>query len=111
MAYLEIYQADTRTLPLHFTDDNDVPINVSGFLVRGVAKQFYTDSNADAIINKVVTGAAPEAITGLVYFPITTGDSNHCPSDYLLDFIVTDLSSGRSTYATDGLRILPSTYV
>ncbi len=110
MALIEIYRADTKTLALQFADSAGISLNVSGYLVRGVAKQFYTDDNSVAIINTIVTGLAPDAITGLVYFPLTTGDTNHCPGDYLFDFFVQDLSSGRSTYATDGLRIVPTTY-
>ncbi len=107
---IQIYRGDSLTLSLQFADDGGVPLNVSGYLVRGVAKSTYTQALSDAIINKVVTGVAPQAITGLIYFPITTGESTQCAGDYLLDFQLQDMSSGRSTYPTDGLRILPTTY-
>jgi hypothetical protein len=110
MALLEVYRCDTKTLMLNFASSDGTPMNVSGFEVRGVAKNSYTQSNAEAIFNKAVTGIDAAAVTGLVYFPLTTGDTNQCPGDYLLDFCITDLSSGRSTYATEGLRIVPTTY-
>lgn len=106
MALIQVYQSDSKTLYLQFADDGGTPLNVSGFLVRGVARANYVSSG---IIDKTVTGAAPAALTGLVLFPLTTGDTNQCPNDYLLFFRVSDLSSGSSTYPTDGLRILPTT--
>lgn len=108
---ISVYQGDTTTLALQFATNDGTPINVSGFAIWGVAKQKYTQSNTDAIICKAVTGIDANAVTGLVYFPLTTGDTAHCPADYLFDFRVYDLNSGSSTYPTDGLRILPTTYI
>lgn len=107
MSLISAYQRDSKTLVLQFTQDDLVsPLNVSGFLVRGVARLNYV---ADPIIDTTVTGVAPYAVTGTVFFPLTTGDTNQCAGDYLFDFRLTDLSSGSSTYPTDGLRILPTT--
>lgn len=111
MALLEIFAGDSKLIMLQFADSNGIPMNVSGFEVRGVSKRSYVDTNAEAIINKAITGIDANAVTGLVYFPITTGDSTQCPGNYLLDFFLTDLSSGRSTYPTDGLSIFPTTYI
>lgn len=108
MALIEVYQGDSKLLYLQFADDGGTPMNVSGFLVRGVAKRNYTDTGT--VVNTIVTGVVPAAVTGLVLFPLTSGDTNQCPGDYLFSFQVTDLSSGRSTWPTDGLSILPSLY-
>lgn len=81
---------------------------MSGFLVRGVAKRSYTDTGY--ALNVLTTGVAPAAVTGLVLFPLATGDTNICPGNYIFDFLTTDLSSGRSTWPTEGLSILPSIY-
>lgn len=107
MALVTVYQGDTKTLVLKFYQDDLVtPINVSGFAVRGVARLNYS---SDTIIDTTVTGVAPYAVTGTVFFPLTTGDTTQCPNDYAFDFRVYDLSSGSSTFPTDGLRILPTT--
>jgi len=109
MALLTIYAGDSSTVSLQFADDAGNPTNISGFEVRGVAKQYYTDTSG--IFNKTVTGIDANAVTGLVYFPLTSGDTNQCATNYLLDFFIKDLSGNRSTYQTDGLSILPTTYV
>src|SRR5690242_1825356 len=106
MALITVYQGDSKTLVLTFLQDDLVtPVNVSGFLVRGVARANY---GADPIIDTTVTGVAPYAVTGTVFFPLTTGDTNHCIQDYVFGFAITDLSTGVSSYPTDGLRILPN---
>lgn len=108
MALIQVYQRDSKTLVLQFyqQDDTTTPLNVSGFLVRGVARPNYA---SDPIIDKTVTGVSPYAVTGTVFFPLTTGDTNQCAADYVFDFRVYDFSSGSSTFPTDGLRILPTT--
>lgn len=107
MALIETYQGDSKTLILQFCQEDLItPMNVSGYLVRGVARLSYT---SDTIIDTTVTGVSPYAITGTIFFPLTVSDTSHCPSDYLFDFRVYDLSSGSSTFPTDGLRILPTT--
>jgi hypothetical protein len=110
MATIDVFQGCTRTLALSFTNEGDgSPLNVSGFLVQFVAKQSYSQALAQAIVNTTVTGVAPEAITGLIYLPITTGDTSHCVGDYFANFKVTDLMSGVSPFSVDGYRILPTT--
>lgn len=111
MALLEVFQGNAKTFPLNFTDDGGNPMNVSGWFIRFTAKVSYSQSNAQAIIDSVVTGVSPEALTGLVYFPLTSGDTAQCPGDYLADFTVTNLSGAPTTFPTEGLRILPTTYV
>lgn len=110
MALIEIYAGYPKTVPLQFsTYPEGSPINVSGVEIRGVAKRNYSDSNSQAIINKVVTGIDGNAVTGLVYFPFTSGDTTQCAGNYLLDFFAT-LSGTPSPFHTDGLSIIPTTY-
>ena len=107
MSTIDIYQGDSRTLSLYFCDDNGVPTNMSGNLVNFVAKRSYTECNANALINKIVTGDA-SSVSGIMYIPLTTGDTSICVGSYLAGFRVIDLSTGVSTFDTDGLNILPS---
>lgn len=80
---------------------------MSGSLVYYTAKRSYTESNANAIINNVITGDAG-AISGQMTMFLSTGDTSHCPGDYFAGWTVVDLSTGVSTFDSDGLRILPS---
>lgn len=107
MSLLQIYAGDIPTLSLNFADNNGNPLNVSGYEVRMVAKAMYSDPTG--IINAVVTGIDANAVTGLVYFPMTTGETVQCAGDYLCNFYV-GISGNRSTYPTDGLRILANLY-
>jgi len=108
MALISVYAGDSITLSLQFADAGGTPLNVSGYAILGVAKQSYSDPS---IFNKTVTGLDANAVTGLVYFPLTSGDTTQCPGQYLFDFRVYDLNSGSSTYPTDGLSILPTTCI
>ena len=108
MAYLEVYQGNSRTIDLSFTDDNGIPINVSGAILYYTVKRNYSESNANAIINKVVTGNNAAAVTGFMTMTLTTGDTSQCVGDFLAGFTFIDTSTGVSTFDTDGLRILAS---
>lgn len=106
MALIEIYQGDARTLALNFTYADGTPINVSGYSIFLGVKQTYTDG---LLIFAGATGTAPDAVTGLINLPLTSAQTNQCPGDYLADFALYDLQTGKTTVPTDGLRILPTT--
>lgn len=109
MATLQIYQGNSRTIGLAFTaDDGVTPVNISGCLIYYTAKRSYTESNADAVINKVVTGDGTIGLTGQAYMTLTTGDTSICVGQYLAGWTFVDLSTAVSTFDSDGLDILPS---
>lgn len=108
MAYLEVYQGNSRIIDLSFTEDNGTPINVSGAVVYYTVKRTYSESNTNAIINKVITGNNAAAVTGFMTMTLTPTDTSQCVGDFLAGFTFIDTSSGVSTFDTDGLRILAS---
>lgn len=106
MAMIDVEQGFPKTLILSFTYEDGTPLNVSGWGVFLAASQTY---GQPPLIYVGTTGAAP-AVTGLVYLPFTSGDTNHCVGDYSADLKTVDLNGVESPYHTDGLRILPTTF-
>lgn len=107
MATIDVHYGDTRTLYLGFTYENGAPLNVSGWGVFLAASQSYVGA---PLIYVGTTGANAMAVTGLVYMSLTTDDTTHCPGLYNCDLRTVDLTGNVSTYQTDGLNILPTTF-
>lgn len=108
MSLISVYQGDAKTLILSFTYEDGTPLNVSGWGVFLAAGQSYV---GPPLIYIGTTGVAPMAITGLVYLPLTSGNTNRCAGDYNCDIRTFDLTGNPSTYRTEGLRILPTTFM
>ena len=105
---LTAYQGNSITIPLLFTNDDGSVFNASGCAVRFVMKRSYSETGT--LVNNIVTGGAT-ATGGAIYMPLSSGDTNQCPGDYLASFLLYDTQTGVSTFSTDGFKILPSLYI
>jgi len=102
---LEIYRRDNKRFDLTFVTDSGTPFNLSGYSLYYTAQQNYTD--AVALFTIIQTGH-DLPVSGFTHIDVSTGDSNQCPGDYLALFRLIDASGKRSTFETEGLKILPS---
>ena len=53
------YRGDTKSIPLSFTDQNDLPIDFTNAVIEFVMKKRISDSNADAVIRKEMLIVTP----------------------------------------------------
>jgi len=110
MDYIQVYRGDTLRINLSFTNSDGTPYILSGCTLYYTVKRNYSDSDADAIISKTVTGFdAPES--GLAAIDLTSTDTSQCCQDYFAGFTLTGgtgIFAFNQTFNTDGLRILPS---
>lgn len=112
MAYVTVYQGNTKTLSVNLTNDDGTPFNGSGYALYFTAKQNYSDPNY--LFNVGITGVGlnlNDAVTGLFNIPLTSGDTNHCPSVYPAGFTLTGGNGSISSFNTDGLEILAAPLV
>lgn len=105
MSMLEIYKGDNKRVDLTFVTDSGTPFNLSGYSLYYSAQQNYTDTGA---LFTIVQTNHDLPVSGFTHIDISTGDSNQCPGDYLANFRLIDASGRRSTFETEGLKILPS---
>lgn len=102
---LEIYRGDSKDINLTFTNTDGTPFVLSGYSLAFTAKSSY--SATGSAITVCQTGYV-SAVSGMMSIHLTTGQTNINPGDYYAQFALFDSISGKSTYNTDGLRILPS---
>lgn len=107
MSLIQIFFGDTKTLALSFSNEDGTSLNVSGWGIFLAASQTYQGAPP---IYVGTTGTNAAAVTGLVNLPLGTGDSSHCPGQYQADIRAIDLTGNVSTYQTEGLLILPTTF-
>ena len=53
------FRGDTKSIPLSFTDQNNVPIDFTDAVIEFVMKKRISDSNADVIIRKEMMIVTP----------------------------------------------------
>lgn len=105
MSMLEIYKGDNKRIDLTFTTDSGTPFNLSGQSLYYIVQQNYTDTGA---LFSIVQTQHDLPVSGFTHIDISTGDSNQCAGDYLALFRLIDESGRRTTFETEGLKILPS---
>lgn len=107
MSLIQTFYGDTKLLILSFANEDTTPLNVSGWGVFLAASQTY---QGPPLIYAGTTGLDAAAVTGLVYLPLGTGNTSNCPGQYQADIRTIDLTGNVSTYQTEGLLILPTTF-
>ncbi len=110
---ISVYQNTNPSVSVYLTQTvNEVttPFNASGYALYLAAKQTY--ASTDYLFNIGVTGldsALSGALTGWFVFPMTTGDTSYCPSQYPCGLTLVSPTSGVSKTAVDGgFVILPT---
>ncbi len=106
MPLVETYRANTLTFPIAFTQSDGTPVNVSGYGVFfGVAYNYASPPFAYT----GYTGSDSNAVTGVVYITLSSGDTNQCAGDYPANGQAISPSGTVYTSSTvNGVRILPS---
>ena len=54
-SYLKIKRGDTKTYTLYFVDEDEAPIDITGWTVFFTAKNKPSDNDASAVISKTIT--------------------------------------------------------
>ena len=104
---IDVYQGDAKSLSLNFANDDGSPMNVSGYGVFFSASQTFVPPPA---VYVGTTGTDAAAVTGLVILGLSSSDTSICVGDYSAFFRLVDLSGNASTFPTEGLSILPTTF-
>jgi hypothetical protein len=97
MDYISVYQGSTKTVNVNLTNPDSTPYNASGAVLYFTVKQNYTDANN--FFSLVTTGLGDNltnALTGLMTFNLTTGETTLCAGDYPGSLLLVDVNSGRS---------------
>jgi len=107
MDYIQVYQGSTSTVNVNLTNADGTPYNASGAVLYFTAKQNY--SAASPLFSLPCTGLGPnltDALTGLMSFNLTTGETSFCSETYPASLLLVDVNSGRSPMPV-GYTILP----
>lgn len=108
MSALNVYQGTTPTLYVNLVNPNGSPTNLSGCVMYYAARQSYS---GPYLFNIGTTGLGANlsgALTGLMAFPLTTGDTTQCVQNYPAGFTLTDVSGVISKIGTEGFNVLPT---
>lgn len=105
---LEIIRGDDKTFQLTFTDPNNDPIDITGwvikFTVRDIVPATDVDSDTGAII-AIVVSSHTDPTEGKTQIPITKVQSDIEPQDYYYDIQGLDTSNKRTTFVVGTFRV------
>ena len=108
---IQVYQGNTLRINLTFSGDDGQPFDLTSYGLYYIAKQDYTQSTGDAPINIYTTGHDLPA-SGMTHIDLSADNTSVCPGILLAGITLVSIGSTQNvtTYETDGLEILPSTY-
>ena len=107
MDYISVYQGSTKTVNVNLTNSDGTPYNASGALLYFTVAQDY--SATTPFFSLVTTGLGSNlsnAVTGLMSFNLTTGETSLCAGSYPGSFLLVDAQSGQSPIPV-GYTVLP----
>lgn len=106
---LNVMQGDCKFYILNFTDENDVPIDISDWTIYFTAKEKMADTDNDAVIKKdIVTHSDPTK--GISQITLNSTDTNRTGNYYYdiqikkADDTVITILKGKITFENDITR-------
>lgn len=103
---LELIQGDTKSWKIQIRQNN-IPVNISGWLIFFTAKTDYTVSDDDASIAVTLTVPSNlDAQNGIVYLVLSSTDTNIDVGNYFYDIKYQDTE--RITIVRGMLNIIPT---
>jgi len=105
MQVVEIPRGDSYRIDLLFSGDSG-PLNLSGYGVRFLAAQSY---QSNVYIADIFVTGHDSFVSGASHINITSGESSHCPGDYIYNCKLIELATNNVSSFEEGIyRILPS---
>lgn len=108
MDYIEVYQGSTKTVNVNLTNPDNTPYNASGAALYFTASQDYVSPPFFTLATTGLGANLSGALTGLMSFNLTTGETTLCAGDYPASLLLVDIASGRSPIPV-GYRVIPVT--
>lgn len=106
MDYIEVYQGSTPTINVNLTYPNGTPYNASGAVLYLTASPDYATPPFFTVATTGLGSNLTNALTGLMSFSLTTGETSLCAGNYPGSLLLVDVSSGRSPIPV-GYTVLP----
>jgi len=85
---IDIKRGDTWSRQLIFTDENNLPIDITGYTIRFTAKEKISDADVDAVFAKVIT-VHEDAVNGISQLELSKTDTDLDAGSYLFDVQIT----------------------
>ena len=104
MADLFVFRGDSKSYNLTFKDSDGVAIDITGYTIKFTVKENKDDTQANAIIKKVVTTHS-DPTNGITAVTLSTSDTDLTVKDYYYDFEMEDASGNITTFLEGIFRI------
>lgn len=98
---LNIKRGDTWSRTIYFTNDDNVPINITGWEIRFTVKAKIDDLDSAAVISKIIT-VFTDPTVGEAELSLSTTDTNQTIGSYLYDLQV-KTNLGQVTTVLEGI--------
>ncbi len=101
-----VYQGSAPTVNVNLTNQDGTPYNASGAALYFTAAQDYVSA---PFFSVATTGLGPNlsnALTGLMSFNLTTGNTDLCAGDYPASLLLIDVA-GKPNPIPVGYTVLP----
>lgn len=102
---IQVYRGDDWGMQLTFAEPDGTPVDITGWTIFLTLKRKKTDSDADAVIQKVVT-AFSDPVGGIAYVILTNEETHNFNGLYYYDFQYKDQNDMVQTITSGGLTFV-----
>jgi hypothetical protein len=104
--YIEVYQGSAPTVNVNLTNPDGTPYNASGAALYLTAAQDYVSPPFFTVATTGLDANLSAALTGLMSFNLTTGETTQCAGNYPGSLVLVDIA-GKPNPIPVGYTVLP----
>jgi hypothetical protein len=102
---LKLVRGDNQVYNLHFTDADDVDIDITGWTVYFTVKHRIEDTDANAVLKKDITSHS-DPTHGITVLILLATDTDNLRGDYFYDVQIKKVDNTIKTVMIDSLEVV-----